>query len=171
LRPLPFSCCETGVREGAVRCRIPANLRLLERGIPVNCAHIGLAFLGATVSYFVSGFILFAALPGMKTEFLRYPGVYRTEDGMRKLMPYNLIGILVSVAVVAVLFAKIYSAGGGIVSGVWLGALMGIFAVCTFVVHNYVFLNIGAKLAVYEGVAYFIQWVIVGAAVGVIYRA
>lgn len=139
--------------------------------MPVNYAHVGFAFLGATVAYFVSGFILFAALPGMKTEFLRYPGVYRTDDGMRKLMPYNMIGILVSVAVVAVLYAKIYSSGGGMVSGVCLGALMGLFAVCTFVVHNYVFLNIGAKLAVYEGMAYFIQWVIVGAAVGVIYKA
>ncbi len=84
-------------------------------------------FSAATVAYFVSGFILFAALPGMKTEFLRYPGVYRTDDGMRKLMPYNLIGILVSVAVVAVLYAKIYPAGGGMVAGVCLGRAHGDF--------------------------------------------
>ena len=31
-------------------------------------------------------------------------------------------------------------------------------------------LNIGLKLTLYQGIAYFIQWLIVGAAVGLIYR-
>ena len=136
----------------------------------MNFAHIGLAFLGATVAYFVCGFILFAALPGMKSEFLKYPNVYRSNDSMTKVMPYNLVAILISIVVVAVLYAKIHPAGGGIVSGVGLGALMGVFAVCTFVIHNYVFLNIGVTLALYEGVTYFIQWVAVGAAISLIYK-
>jgi Na+/H+ antiporter NhaC len=37
---------------------------------------------------------------------------------------------------------------------------------CTFLIHNYVNLNIGLVLTLYEGVTYFIQWVIVGAAIG-----
>jgi hypothetical protein len=139
--------------------------------MPVNYARIALAFLGAVVGYFAVGFALFAALPGMKTEYLRYPNVYRSEDGIKKVMPYNMVGILFSILIVAVLYATIYPAGGGLAGGVWLGALMGVFAVCTFVVHEYVFLNIGAKLAVYQGVTYFIQWVIVGAALGLIYKA
>jgi len=72
--------------------------------------------------------------------------------------------------VVAVLYAKLYPEGGGIASGVYLGALIGIFSVCTFVIHNYVNLNIGLKLTVYQGVSYFIQWLIVGAAIGLIYK-
>ncbi len=138
--------------------------------MPVNYASIALAFLGATVAYFACGFIMFAALPAMKSEFMKYPNVYRSHDGMMKVMPYGVIAILISIVVVAVLYAKIYPAGGGIVSGVYLGALIGIFSVCTFVIHNYVNLNIGLTLTLYQGVTYFIQWVIVGAAIGLIYK-
>jgi archaellum biogenesis protein FlaJ (TadC family) len=53
-----------------------------------------------------------------------------------KVMPYNVVAILISIAVVAVLSAGIYR-GGGIASGIYLGALIGIFSVCTFVIHNY----------------------------------
>ena len=138
--------------------------------MPVNYARIALAFLGATVAYFGCGFAMFAALPRMKSEFLKYPNVYRSNESMMKVMPYNMVAILISIVVAAVLYAKIYPAGGGIASGVYLGALMGIFAVCTFVIHNYVVLNIGLTLALYEGITYFIQWVVVGAAIGLIYK-
>jgi len=136
----------------------------------VNYVHIALASLGATVAYFAFGFALFAALPGMKAEFMKYPNVYRSEKDMMKLMPFGMVTILISIVVVAVLFAKIYPAGGGIASGACLGVLIGIFSVCIFVVHNYVNLNIGLALALYQAIAYFVQWVIVGAAIGLIYK-
>ena len=135
----------------------------------VNYAHIAFAALGATVAYFAFGFILFAALPAMKTEFMKYPNVYRPQDRMMKVMPYGMVAILVSIAVVAVLYARMYPAGS-IASGAYLGVLIGIFSVCTFVIHNYVNLNIGLKLTLYQGICYFIQWVIVGATIGLIYR-
>ena len=138
--------------------------------MPVNYARIALAFLGATVAYFACGFVMFGALPAMKSEFMKYPNVYRSHDGMMKAMPYNMVAILISIVVVAVLYARIYPVGGGIASGVCLGALIGIFAVCTSVIHNYVFLNIGLTLALYEGITYFIQWLAVGAAIGLIYK-
>ena len=136
----------------------------------MNYARIALASLGATVAYFVFGFIMFAALPAMKSEFMKYPGVYRSRDSMMKVMPYSMVAILVSIVVVAVLYAKIYPIGGGIVFGIYLGALIGIFSVCTYAIHNYVILNIGLTLTLYEGLTYFIQWVIVGAAIGFIYK-
>ena len=40
----------------------------------------------------------------------------------------------------------------------------------TFVVHNNINLNIGLTLTIYQSIAYFIQWVIVGAAIGLIYK-
>ena len=100
----------------------------------MNYARIALASLGATVAYFVFGFIMFAALPAMKSEFMKYPGVYRSREGMMKVMPYNMVAILVSIVVVAVLSAKIYPLGGGIASGIYLGALIGIFSVCTYAI-------------------------------------
>ncbi len=136
----------------------------------MNYSHIALASLGATVAYFAYGFAVFAALPAMKSEFMKYPNVYRSQQNIMKVMPYGMIAILVSIVVVAVLYAKIYPAGGSVASGINLGALIGIFSVCTFVIHNYVNLNIGLKLTLYQGIAYFIQWVIVGAAIGLIYK-
>jgi archaellum biogenesis protein FlaJ (TadC family) len=138
--------------------------------MPVNYARIARAFLGATVAYFVCGFGMFAALPGMKSEFLKYPNVFRSQDGMMKVMPYGMVSILISIVVVVVLYARLYPTGGGIASGVYLGALIGIFAVCVFVIHNYVYPNIGLALTLYQGFTYFIQWVIVGAAIGLIYK-
>ena len=136
----------------------------------MNYAHIAYASLGATVAYFVFGFALFAGIPQMKSEFMKYPNVYRPQDSMMKVMPYGMVAILISIVVVAVLYAKIYPVGGGIVSGVCLGVLIGIFSVCTFVIHNYVNLNIGLTLTFYQGICYFIQWVIVGTTVGLIYK-
>ena len=136
----------------------------------MNYSRIALASLGATVAYFVYGFAIFGALPAMKSEFMKYPNVYRSHDSMMKVMPYGMVAIVISILAVAVLYARIYPAGGGIASGVCLGALIGIFSVCTFVIHNYVNLNIGLILTLYQGITYFIQWIIVGAAIGLIYK-
>jgi hypothetical protein len=115
----------------------------------VNYVHIALASLGATIAYFVFGFVMFAALPALKSEFMKYPNVYRSREDMMKVMPYSMVAILISIVVVAILYAKIYPVGGGIISGAYLGALIGIFSVCIFVVHNYVNLNIGLALTLY----------------------
>ena len=136
----------------------------------MNFTHVGLAALAGTVAYFVLGFALFAELPAMKREFGKYPNVYRPEDQMMKMMPFGMVAILMSIAVVAILYAKIYPLGGGIAAGAGLGVLIGIFALGTFVIHNHVNLNIGLTLTIYQGVCYFIQWVVVGAAVGLVYK-
>jgi hypothetical protein len=113
---------------------------------------------------------MFAAWPSMKTEFKKYPDVYRSEEALMKVMPFGVVAILIGIVIFAILYAKIYPAGGGIVSGVYLGVLIGLFTVCMFVIHNYVNLNIGLTLTLYQSIAYFIQWVIVGAAIGLIYK-
>ena len=136
----------------------------------MNYSRIALASLGGVVAYFVYGFAMFGAWPLMKAEFMKYPNVYRPKDEMMKVMPYGMVAILIAIVVVAILYAKIYPAGGGAVSGCYLGALIGLFSVCTFAIHNYINLNIGLRLTVYQSIAYFIQWVIVGAAIGFIYK-
>jgi hypothetical protein len=37
-------------------------------------------------------------------------------------------------------------------------------------VHNYVNLNIGGKLTLQQVVAYFVEWLVVGIVIGLIYR-
>ena len=87
-----------------------------------------------------------------------------------KVMPYGMIAIFIAIVVVAILYARMHTAGGGILAGIYFGALIGLFSVCTFAIHNYINLNIGLTLTIYQSIAYFIQWVIVGAAIGLIYK-
>jgi uncharacterized membrane protein len=64
----------------------------------------------------------------------------------------------------------VYSGGRGVVESARFGALIGVFAIGSFVVHNYVNLNIGLKLTVQQSIAYFVQWVIVGIVIGLVYK-
>jgi hypothetical protein len=72
--------------------------------------------------------------------------------------------------VLAVIYAMLYRGGSGLAEGARFGALIGVFAICSFVIHNYVNLNIGLKLTVQQSVAYFIEWLAVGMVIGLIYR-
>ena len=135
----------------------------------MNYSRIALAALGATVAYFVLGGILFAALPSLRKEFMKYPAVYRTQDDMKRVMPMGMISILVAIFVVAVLYAMAYPAGGGVLDGARFGALIGVFAVCGFALHNHMILNIGIKLTVGQAIAYFVQWLVVGIVISLIY--
>lgn len=135
----------------------------------MNYPRVALAGLGGTVAYFVLGGILFAALPMLKEEFIKYPAVFRPKDDMMRLMPMAMIGILVEILVVAVLYAMAHPAGGGAASGAQLGALIGVFAVCGFALHNHVNLNIGIRLTGGQAIAYFVQWLAVGIVVSLIY--
>ena len=136
----------------------------------MNYARLALASLAGVVAYFVYGFAMFAALPAMKTEFLKYPNVYRPKEEMMKVMPFGMIAILVGIVVVAILYAKVNPTGGTLASGASFGTLIGLFVVCVFVIHNYINLNIGITLTVYQAIAYFLQWLIVCAAISLVYK-
>ena len=135
----------------------------------MNYSRVALAALGATIVYFVLGGVLFAALPSLREEFVKYPAVYRTQDDMKSVMPMGMVSILVEILVVTVLYAMAYPAGGGVLDGVRFGTLIGVFAVCGFALHNHMLLNIGMKLTVGQAFAYFVQWLAVGIVLSLIY--
>jgi hypothetical protein len=136
----------------------------------MNLSRIALAALGAFVAYFAFGGIVFGLLPSLKNEFQKYPAVYRNHDGIKSVMPVGMAAMFVGMVVLAVIYSMLYQGGSGLVEGARFGALIGVFAVCAFVVHNYVNLNIGGKLTVEQSVAYFVEWVVTGIAIGLIYR-
>jgi len=136
----------------------------------MNPLRILFAALGAFVAYMALGFAVFGLFPSLKTEFLKYPAIYRDEKGQMSRMPVAMVEILVSILVLAVLYALAYQGGSGLVEGARFGALIGIFAICAFVLHNYVNLNIGIKLTLQQSAAYFVQWLVVGIVIGLIYR-
>jgi hypothetical protein len=135
----------------------------------MNYARIALAALGATVAYFAIGFLVFTMKPFV-AEFQKYPAVYRSQESMKGVMPFGMLGMLLSMLVLAILYAMLYRGGSGAIEGLHFGALIGLFAVGSFVLHNYVNLNIGLKLTIEQAVAYFLEWTVVGLVIGLIYR-
>jgi hypothetical protein len=122
------------------------------------------------VAYFAFGFLAFGALPMLREEYARYPAVYRDKDGIKRVMPIGMIAIFVAILVVTILYAISRHRGYGLLAGAHFGALIGLFAVCSFVLHNHVNLNIGWSLTWKQAVAYFLQWILVGAVIGWIYN-
>lgn len=136
----------------------------------MNYTRIGLAALGGFVVYFVLGGLSFVAIPSLKSEFLKYPAVYRSQDAMKSVMPLGMLGMFISMVALAVIYAMLYRGGSGVQQGAVFGVLIGVYAVGSFVLHNYVNLNIGWNLTLQQAIAYFVEWVVTGIVIGLIYR-
>ena len=135
----------------------------------MNYSRLGLAALGGTVASFAFGFLVLWLVPALFEEARKYPAVFRAKEEMMTVMPFGIAATFVAVLVAAIIFAMIHHGGAGPMAGVRLGVLIGIFAVCN-VLHNYVNLNIGLKLALGQAAAYFFQWTVVGIVIGLIYK-
>ena len=136
----------------------------------MNPTRIALASVAAFFAYFAVGGLVFGLLPWMKKEYLKYPNIYRSQEGIKSTMPLGMAFMFLAIIVLAVLYAMLYRGGSGITEGARFGALIGVFFIGSFVVHNYVNLQIGIRLTVQQGIAYFAEWVIVGVVIGLIYR-
>ena len=129
----------------------------------MNFLRIVLAALCGLVAYFAVGGLAFVLIPSLKSEFLKFPAVYRDHNGQMSHMPAGMAGF-------AQLCQGEYGDGSGLAAGTRFGALIGVFVLGAFVLHNYANLNIGLKLTLEQGLAYFIEWTVVGVAIGLIYR-
>jgi hypothetical protein len=136
----------------------------------MNLSRLILAALGGFAAYFVLGGLIFVLVPSLKTEFLKYPNIYRDHQGQMSHMPVAMAATFLSMLVLAVLYALTYQGGSGLMEGARFGALIGLFAIGSFVLHNYVNLNIGLALTIQSAVAYFVEWTVAGIAIGLIYR-
>ena len=135
----------------------------------MNYSRLGLAALGGTVASFAFGFLVLWLVPALFEEAHKYPAVFRPKEEMFTVMPIGIVATFIAILVVAIIFAMIHQGGSGFTEGARLGVLIGIFAVCN-VLHNYMNLNIGLKLALGQAAAYFVQWTIVGIVIGLIYK-
>ena len=136
----------------------------------MNYSSLGLAALGGMVASFAFGFLVMFLVPALLKESHKYPAVFRPKEEMMTVMPIGLVATFISILVVAIIFAMIHQRGSGTMEGARFGVLIGIFVVCAFVLHNYVNLNIGLKLALGQAVAYFVQWTIIGIVIGLIFK-
>jgi hypothetical protein len=135
----------------------------------MNYPRIVLAAVGAVVAYFALGGLLFTRA-SMRREFLKYATVYRSQEDMKAVMPIGMVGMFLSMLVLAVIYAMLYRGGSGLIEGTRFGALVGLYALGSFVLHNHVNLRIGARLTLLQAMAYFVEWTVVGLVIGLIYR-
>lgn len=135
----------------------------------MNVARVVMSAFGAFVAYFALGGLFFTR-PGMRAEFMKYTSVYRSQEAMKGVMPFGMLGMLLSMLALAVLFAMIHPAGAGLAAGAQFGLLVGLYALGSFVLHNHVNLNIGSRLTVLQAIAYTIEWLVVGLVISMIYR-
>ena len=135
----------------------------------MNYSRIALAGLGATVAYFALGF-LFLALLSLADEVRQFAAVYRPEESMMRVAPIGIAAMLLSMMALAALYAQVFRDGSSLRQGVRFGFLIAVFAAGSFVLHNYVSLNIGLRLALLQAVAYFVQLLGAGVVIALIYR-
>jgi hypothetical protein len=135
----------------------------------MNFSRVVLAAFCAFVAYFVLGGLMFTR-GTLRSEFLKYPAVYRSQEGIKSVMPAGMGAMFVAMLALAVIYAMLYRGGSGVVEGARFGALIAVFSVCSFVIHNYVNLNIGLKLTVQQAIAYTVEWIMVGVVIGFVYR-
>ena len=135
----------------------------------MNYSRIALAGLAATVAYFALGFLLLALLP-LADEVRQHAPVYRPEESMKRVAPVGMVAMLLSMMALATLYASAFRDGSSVAHGVRFGLLVGVFAAGSFMLHNYVSLNIGLRLALLQAVAYFVQLFGASVVIALIYR-
>jgi hypothetical protein len=135
----------------------------------MNYSRLVLAAFGAFVAYFVVGGLA-ASVPALRSEFSKYPAVYRSQESVKTVMPSGMAAMFLAILALAVIYAMLYRGGSGVAEGALFGALIGVFALGAFVVHNHVNLNIGLKLTLQQAAVYLVEWIVVGIVIGLIYR-
>ena len=135
----------------------------------MNYFRIFLAALAAWLVFFIYGFLVHGLL--LAQDYTPYPiGVYRAAEDGHSHMPVGLLGIFVAILVFARIYRKAYIGKSNPLAGARLGFQFGIFLVGAFVAVNYGTIHISGRLALELAVSEPIEWTLVGAMVGLIYK-
>jgi hypothetical protein len=83
----------------------------------MSLLRIVLASLAGFVAYFFVGGLAFGLIPSLKNEFLKYPAVYRPQQGQMSHMPVGMAAMYVAVLALTVLFALLRPGRYGLAQG------------------------------------------------------
>jgi hypothetical protein len=134
----------------------------------MNYGRLVLAGVVGLVVEVCYGFLVYGTL--LANEFGKYPALYRSAEAGLGYLPLMFGGVFVAILVATLIYAKGYEGGSGAREGLRFGVLLGLFAVFAFANVNYGVLNVGRRLALYTAVAGFIEWTLIGLAIGLVYR-
>jgi len=134
----------------------------------MNFGRVAAAAVAATAWDAIYGFCVYGIL--IAPEFAKYPAVYRSNEAGMAFLPMMFAGILVAMVVATLIYAKGYEGGSGVAEGARFGFLLAVFIVCVFVGVNYATLNINKKITGMLAVAGFIEWLVAGIVIGLVYK-
>jgi len=134
----------------------------------MNYGRLVAAALAGTVVDAVYGFLVYGML--LAGEFGRYPDVYRPNDAPPVFLFCMFCGIFVAMLAAVAIYSKGIEGEGGAAQGMRFGVLLGVFVGVLFASISYGTLNIGRKLTVMMAVAGVVEWILVGTAIGAVYR-
>ena len=133
----------------------------------MNYSRLVAAAVAATVADMIYGFVVYGLL--LAGQFGRYPGVYRPAEDM-SYMPVLVAGAFVATLAATFIYSKGYEGRSGVEEGLRFGAVLGLFAVGYVAMVNYAVLNIGRRLALSLAAAGFVEWLVVGLVIGLVYK-
>jgi hypothetical protein len=134
----------------------------------MNPTRVALAAIAATFVDGVYGFLVYGTL--MTAQFANFPGVFRSAESGPAYLPMMFCGILIGMFAISYVYAKGYEGGPGLREGLRFGLLIAIFNAGYVVGTSYGVLNIGRRLALAMAVAGLGEWLLVGAAIGLVYK-
>ena len=114
------------------------------------------------------GYLVFGLL--LNNDFAQYPGVFRSFEAVNSMMPLMLASSLVGWIAAAYIFAKGHDGGSGVKEGFWFGVVLGSLFTFLVSVPNYVILNVGQSLAGKMIIAGFLEMLIDGIVLGLVYK-
>ena len=133
----------------------------------MNVSRLALAAVLGTVVDMTYGFVVYGML--LANQFGQYPGVYRPADDMSH-MPVLIAGAFIAVLAATFIYGKGYEGRSGVEEGLRFGAVIGLFGVGYSAMVSYAVLNIGRRLAVGLAAAGFVEWLVVGLVIGLVYK-
>ena len=87
----------------------------------MNFLRMASASVAAFLAYFVVGGLIFGLVPSLKSEFLKYPAVYRTQQGQMRFMPLGAAAMFIAIVALAALYAMLSHDGSGLANGARFG--------------------------------------------------
>jgi hypothetical protein len=127
-----------------------------------------IAAVVATIVDAVYGFVVYGMLLASRFEAL--PAVYRQADTAPQYMPFIFVGTLLAMIAASYIYAKGYEGGSAVTEGIRFGVVIGLFAAGYASIVNYATLNIPTDHGLIMAVAAFVEWVLAGIVIGVMYK-
>lgn len=133
----------------------------------MNVSRLVLAAVAATIADMAYGFAVYGNL--LTSQFEQHASVFRPAADT-SYMPFLMAGVFVASIAASYIYAKGYEGRSAIAEGMRFGAVLGLFAVGYSGMVNYAILQISAGLGASMAAAAFVEWLIVGAVIGLVYK-